>query len=108
MIENEETTFANYVRTYERYIRPDFGKTKLKNVTYSRVVLFFNNLVIEKGLRFGSIRNIEVTLSMVLDIAVKDEVIKNNPCKGALKELLNKSNVGTATITAPNTATNQL
>lgn len=82
-----ETTFANYVRIYERYISSDFGKTKLKNVTYSRVVLFFNNLVIEKGLRFGSIRNIEVTLSMVLDIAVKDEVIKNNPCKGALKEL---------------------
>ena len=44
-----ETTFANYVRIYERYISPDFGKTKLKNVTYSRVVLFFNNLVIEKG-----------------------------------------------------------
>lgn len=82
-----ETTFASYVRTYDRYIEPNFGKLKLKNVTYSRVVLFFNKLAVEKGLSFGTIRNIEVSLSMVLDIAVKDEVLKNNPCKGALKEL---------------------
>ena len=28
-----ETTYATYVSFYERYIEPDFGKTKLKNVT---------------------------------------------------------------------------
>ena len=82
-----ETTFAGYVRFYERYIEPDIGRMKLKNIAYSDVVMFFNGLATEKGLRFNTIRKAEVTLSMVLDIAVKDEVLRSNPCRGALREL---------------------
>ena len=82
-----ETTFASYIRFYERYVENDIGKMKLKNVSYSDVVLFFKNLSIVKGLSFSTIRKVEVTLSMVLDIAVRDDVLRNNPCKGALREL---------------------
>ena len=90
-----ETTFASYVRCYQRYVEPEFGKTKLKNVTYSSVVMFLKDMAVTKGLGYGSIRNIEVTLSMVLDIAVKDDVLKSNPCRGTLKEL--QREYGTAT-----------
>ena len=79
--------FANCVRVYERYIEPEFGKTKLKNVTYSSVVLFFSRLITGKGLKFGSIRNAYLVLSQVLELAVRDDVLRTNPCKGALKEL---------------------
>ncbi|MCR5592268.1 MAG: site-specific integrase [Saccharofermentans sp.] len=82
-----ETTFATYICYYDRYIKPKFGKTKLRNVTYSSVVIFLKSLATEKGLRYASIRNVELSLSEVLDIAVKDEVLHSNPCKGALKEL---------------------
>ena len=82
-----ETTFVSYVRYYKRYIEPEFGKMKLKNVTYSSVVMFLKNMAIKKGLHYGSIRNIEVVLSMVLELAVKDEVLRNNPCRGVLREL---------------------
>lgn len=82
-----ETTFASYVRYYKRYVEPEFGKMKLKNVTYSSIVLFLNEMAVKRGLSFGSIRNIKVVLSMVLDIAVKDNVLKSNPCQGTLKEL---------------------
>ena len=82
-----ETTFASYLRFYERYIQNDIGKMKLKNIYYSDVVLFFKKLAIEKGLSYSTIEKIEVTLSMILEIAVKDDVLRNNPCKGALREL---------------------
>ncbi len=81
------TTYATYVRFYERYIEPDFGKTRLKNVTYSSVVLFLKSLIVDKGLSFSSVRNIELILSMVLEIAVKDDVLRNNPCRGSLRDL---------------------
>ena len=32
-----ETTYATYVSFYERYIAPEYGKTRIKDVTYSRV-----------------------------------------------------------------------
>ena len=82
-----ETTFTSYVRFYNRYVEPEFGKRKLKNVTYSSVVMFLKNLAVEKGLSFGTIRNIKVVLSMVFDIAVKDGVLKSNPSNGTLREL---------------------
>lgn len=80
------STFATHVRCYNRYIEPDFGKQRLKNVTYSSVVMFLKELATDKGLSFGTIKNIEVVLSMVFDIAVKDDVIRRNPCKGTLRE----------------------
>ena len=82
-----ESYFATCIRFYERYVEPEFGKTKLKNVTYSSIALFLESLASEKGLSYGTIRNIHVILTMVLDIAVKDDVLRNNPCKGALKDL---------------------
>ena len=81
-----ETTFASYVRYYKRYVEPEFGKMKLKDVTYSSIVLFLKEMA-NRGLGYSSLRNIHVVLSMVLDIAVKDDVLKSNPCKGTLKEL---------------------
>lgn len=88
------TTFASYVRTYERYVRPTFGKMKLKNVTYSEVALFYTQMADKKELNYNSIRNINKPLSGALDIAVKDGVLRVNPCKGALHELqrINKEN----------------
>lgn len=79
--------FTSCTRTYERYVEPQFGKTKLRNITYSGVVMFLESLVREKGLKYGTVRNIALVLSMVLEVAVKDDVLRNNPCKGALKEL---------------------
>lgn len=82
-----KTTFASYVRYYERYVFPEFGNMKLKDVTYTTTVMFFNSMAFDRGLSFSTVRKIEVTLSMVLDLAVKDNVLKTNPCRGALREL---------------------
>ena len=82
-----ETTYVSYIRCYERYIEPTIGKTKLKHISYSDVVLFYTSLALDRGLRYNTLRNINKPLSMVLDIAVKDGVLRTNPCKGALHEI---------------------
>lgn len=82
-----KTTLATYTGYYERYIQPKFGKNKLCNLTYSSVVMFLKSLAEERGLKYASIRNIELSLSEVLEVAVRDGVLINNPCSGALREL---------------------
>ena len=81
-----ETTFASYVRYYKRYVEPEFGRMKLRDVTYSSIVMFLKDTATKRNLSFGSIRNIKVVLSMVIDVAVKDDVLKGNPCRGVLRE----------------------
>lgn len=82
-----QTTFASYVRFYERYIEPEFGSRKLRNVTYSSVVIFLKDLAVARDLSYSSLKNIRKVLSVVLDIAVRDDVLKSNPCSGALRDL---------------------
>ena len=85
-----ETTLVSYIRPYKRYVEPDFGNTKRKELSYSKVVMFYKGLIEKNGLGISTITKVNVVLSMVLDVAVKDGVLRNNPCSGALKELSRK------------------
>ena len=82
-----KSTFSSYTRPYERYVMPTYGKTKLRNVTYSSVMLFLKSLASEKGLGISTIKKVNITLGMVLEVAVKDGVLKANPCRGAITEM---------------------
>ncbi len=85
-----ESSFSTYLRLYQRYIETQFGETKLKDLTYSKVVLFYKDLLENHGLGISSVNNINVVLSMILNVAIRDGVLRTNPCNGALKELKRK------------------
>ena len=85
-----ESSFSTYLRLYQRYIETQFGETKLKDPTYSKVVLFYKDLLENHGLGISSVNNINVVLSMILNVAIRDGVLRTNPCNGALKELKRK------------------
>ena len=36
-----DTTFAQYCLNYKCHIEPEFGLTKLKDITYSKIILFY-------------------------------------------------------------------
>lgn len=82
-----DSTFKSYTRVYQRYIEPSFGKTKLRNLSYSKIVLFLKSLIGGRGLKIGTIKKVHQVLGMILEVAVKDGVLRNNPCRGALREL---------------------
>ena len=85
-----QTSFITYHRLYQRYIEPTFGKTMLKDLSYSKVVLFYKDLLENHGLGISSVNNINVVLSRKLNVAIRDGVLRTNPCTGALKELKRK------------------
>ena len=83
----KENTFKNYQYMYEQFVQDDFGNKKLYNLKRSDVRRFYNWPADERGLKVTTIDNIHTVLHQVLDLAVEDEYIRNNPSDQALKEL---------------------
>ena len=80
------TTKANYIYTYDRYVRSTFGKKTIGDVRYSDIVLFYNS-ILKQGLGVSTVDNIHCLLHPTFEMAVRDNVIRNNPSNGALAEI---------------------
>ena len=87
--ELRSTTMTNYVYTYDRYVRKGFGKKKIAEVRYSDVLLFYNALY-DKGLKVNSIDSVHGVLHPTFQMAVRDNIIRNNPTDGVMAELKKK------------------
>ncbi|MBQ7724189.1 MAG: site-specific integrase [Lachnospiraceae bacterium] len=80
------TTKANYEYTYNRYVRGGFGKRKLTEIKFSDVVLFYNALI-DKGLSANTVDSVHTLLHPAFQLAVRDNVIRNNPSDRAMAEV---------------------
>ena len=87
--ELRSTTMTNYVYTYDRYVRKGFGKKKIADIRYSDVLLFYNALH-EKGLAINSIDSVHSVLHPTFQMAVRDNILRNNPSDGVMAELKKK------------------
>lgn len=87
--ELRSSTRTNYLYTYDRYVRNGFGKKKLSSVRYSDVVLFYNALF-GKGLSISTVDSVHTVLRPTFQLAVRDNVIRNNPADGAMAEVNKK------------------
>ena len=85
-----QSTFDTYLKLYNRYIGPNIGTISLEDLSYSKVVMFYKSLIEKRGLGISVVSNINIVLSMILNVAVKDGVLQTNPCTGAIKELNRK------------------
>lgn len=54
--ELRSTTKANYLYTWDHFIRDTFGKKKIKDVKYSDVLFFYTDLITNKGLQVNTWR----------------------------------------------------
>ena len=82
-----DNTFQNYKRTYRLHCYDAIGKQRLKFIKKSDVKRFYNALVEEAGLSESSVDNIHTVLHQVLQMAVDDEYIRNNPSENVMREL---------------------
>ena len=83
----KDNTFQNYKYMYDTFVRFTIGDeyvTKLKKTDVKR---FYNYLADERGLKGSTIDSIHTVLHQVLDMAVDDSYIRNNPSNNVLKEL---------------------
>lgn len=89
--ELRETTYTNYVYMYDRFIRDEFGENKIGDIKYSDVLYFYYDLINNKGLQINSLETIHTILHPTFQLAVRDEIIRNNPSDGVMAEIKKKS-----------------
>lgn len=85
-------TFENYIYMYNMFVRKNLGLKRVNTLKKSDVKKFYNYLADERNLKAATIGNIHTVLHQVLDFAVDDEYLRNNPSDKALAELM-KSHV---------------
>lgn len=83
----KDNTFENYKYMYNTFVRPSFGKKRIQTLKKSDVKIFYNYLADQRCLQASTIDSIHNVLHQVLDMAVDDKYIRNNPSDKALKEL---------------------
>ncbi len=83
----KNNTFENYKYMYNTFVRPNFGKLRISTLKKSDVKRFYNSLADDQCLQASTIDNIHTVLHQVLNMAVDDAYIRNNPSDNVLKEL---------------------
>ena len=83
----KNNTFENYKYMYNLFVRPNFGKHRIYTLKKSDVKRFYNMLVDERNVQASTIDTVHTVLHQVLQMAVDDRYISNNPSDGVLKEL---------------------
>lgn len=91
----KDNTFQNYQYMYNLFVRHDFGEIKVGKIKRSDIRRFYNLLADERHLKVATIDGIHTVLHQVLDLAVEDEYLRNNPSDNALKELKQSRNFQT-------------
>ena len=83
----KDSTFKNYIYMYEMFVKPVFGRNRVVKVKKSDVRKFYNRLVDGKTLKISTLDNIHNVLHQVFQLAVDDNIIRNNPTDNMFKEL---------------------
>ena len=86
------TTLANYMYIYNHFIRDTFGNKIIGSVKYSDVISYYLYLLNEKNIGIGTVDSVHRLLYPSFELAVRDDIIRKNPCKGAMGEIKRGTN----------------
>ena len=85
------STRQNYINLWNGNLRNNvLGKKRLFDIKKSDVLMFYNSLF-EKGLKFSTIKTFNSMIFPCLELAVDDDILRKNPCKGCLSEFSDDS-----------------
>ena len=82
----KNNTFENYKYMYETFVRQQIGSKTVSSLKKSDIKRFYNYLADERHLKPATIDNIHTVLHQILDMAVDDDYLRNNPSNNVLKE----------------------
>lgn len=82
-----ESTRSNYLYTYDHFVRDNFGMKLIADIKFSDVLQYYNHLLREQDLALGTLDSIHCLLHPTFQLAVRDEIIRNNPTDGVMKEI---------------------
>ena len=82
----KSSTRTNYLYSFARYVRKGFGKRRISSIKFSDVLAFYNSLL-DDGLSISTVDNVHSVIHPTFQLAVRDNVIRNNPADGVMAEL---------------------
>lgn len=85
-----KTTRSNYLYTYDHFVRNEFGKKLICDVKYSDVRYFYYHLLNDLYVKPATVDNVHTVLHPTFQLAVRDEIIRNNPSDGVMAEIKRK------------------
>ena len=86
-----ESTKSSYLYTYDHYVRDTFGKKRIADIKYSDVLQFYYYLLNEVKIALGTLDTVHCLPHPTFQLAVRDEIIRNNPTDGVMKEISRES-----------------
>lgn len=86
-----DSTRSNYLYTYNHFVRDNFGMKLIANIKFSDVLQYYNHLLHEQELSLGTLDTIHCLLHPTFQLAVRDQIIRNNPSDGVMKEISKQS-----------------
>lgn len=86
-----DSTRSNYLYTYNHFVRDNFGLKLIADIKFSDVLQYYNHLLHEQDLSLGTLDTIHCLLHPTFQLAVRDQVIRNNPSDGVMKEISKQS-----------------
>lgn len=87
----KDNTPTNYCYMYELFVKDDLGQHRLREIRRSDVKAFYNKLVEQRGLKINTLEIIHNVLHQILQVAVDDNYIRQNPSDRILSELKRSS-----------------
>ncbi len=88
--ELRKTTYTNYTYMYDRFVREGFGKNKIGDIKYSDVLYYYYDLINNHNIQVNTLDTIHTVLHPTFQLAVRDEIIRNNPSSGVMSEIKKK------------------
>jgi len=82
-----ETTRSNYIYVYDHFVRQTFGRKKIADIKFSDVLQFYLYLLDQEKLAIGTLDSVHTLLHPTFQLAVRDNIIRNNPSDGVMKEV---------------------
>lgn len=83
----KNNTIENYKYLYNTFVRPVIGNKRVSTLRKSDIKKYYNYLADERNLKVSTIDSIHTVLHQILQIAVDDDYIRNNPSDNVLREL---------------------
>jgi integrase len=78
----EQTTEEGYVYLFNRYLAPEFGDMRIRDITPDRVRKWVTRLSTHYGANPPTIRNVKVLFDAIMTTLLTDRVIHHHPGRG--------------------------
>lgn len=84
------TTRSNYKAMWKHSVEDSLGNKKIADIKPMHIDAFYNDLSVS-GHKRSTIKLIDSLLSMCFEVAIDNDFIRKNPCRGCLKKIKDDS-----------------